>query len=494
MLHCGGHRPGPVVELISVEPISPVDIRIALPKGRFLGPTSEMLQSSGVSFDDYSPGTRHYRICSSRFEYLSAKILQERDISIHVSAGNYDLGICGIDWVRELKARYPAAALVEVSPLDYREGAVFLASSAHSVFQSLDEVVGSRQVIRIASEYPNLATRLAAELRLRRFRIFPVWGAAEAYPPESADLVVMWAKNERDLMTQGLVPLERLFDVDAVLVGNKESLSRKDMSEVLGCVHGHFRPGGAHHRGVRPFDGDHLSSEQLSVWQSRDIRLALPDGHQKTPAVELLERAGLHVPGYSGRTVERRLLADPEWLAVKVIRPQDMPMQVACGHFDLAVTGQDWLTEHRCCFPGSPVTELVDLGFGKVRVVAALSQDIPVSSAGELRDYVARGGFRPLRVASEYTNLADKFLRDNHFVCYKVMPTWGASEAFLSDDADLLVDNTQTGKTLVENGLKIIEVILRSSACVIANTDSLTDPSKASRIEEIAAQLKGAVQ
>lgn len=477
-----------------MDPISPFGLRIALPKGRFLGPTSEMLHSSGVSFDDYSPGTRQYRLCSSRFDYLSAKILQERDISIHVSAGNYDLGICGADWVRELKARYPAAALLEVSPLNYREGAVFLASSAHSHYVSLDKVHASEKVIRIVSEYPSIATRLAAELRLRRFRVFPVWGAAEAYPPESADLVLMWAKNERDLVTQGLIPLKRLFDVDAVLVGNRESLSRKDMSEVLGCLTGHFRLSGTGTGGVRSFDADHLSAERLSRWQSRDIRLALPDGHQKTPAVELLERAGLHVPGYSGRTAERRLLADPEWLAVKVIRPQDMPMQVACGHFDVAVTGQDWLTEHRCSFPGSPVTELVDLGFGKVRVVAALSQDVPVSSAGELRDYVARGGFRPLRVASEYTNLADKFLRDHHFVCYKVMPTWGASEAFLSDDADLLVDNTQTGKTLVENGLKIIQVILRSSACLIANTDSLADPLKASRIEEIAAQLKGAVQ
>ncbi len=472
---------------------SPVDVRVALPKGRFLGPTSAMLQSSGVSFDDYSPGTRHYRIRSSAYEYLSAKILQERDISIHVSTGNYDLGICGIDWVRELKARYPTAALVEISPLDYREGAVFLAASAHSNLRSLDALAASSGTVRIASEYPNLATRLAAELRLRRFRIYPVWGAAEAYPPESADLVLIWARNERDLMSQGLMPLKRLFDVEAVLVGNRESLSQKDLSEVLLCVSGHFRLGGVQPRGVRSPEGGQISAEPLTPWQSRDIRLALPDGHQKTPAVELLERAGLHVPGYAGRTVERRLLGDQKWLAVKVIRPQDMPMQVACGHFDLAVTGQDWLMEHQCCFPASPVTELVDLGFGKVRVVAALSQKVPVTSTGELRDYVARGGFRPLRVASEYTNLADKYLRDNHFVCYKVMPTWGASEAFLSDDADVLIDNTQTGKTLVDNGLKIIEVILRSSACLIANADSLNDPSKKGRIEEIAAQLKGAV-
>jgi ATP phosphoribosyltransferase len=291
-----------------------------------------------------------------------------------------------------------------------------------------------------------------------------------------------------------LIPLTKLFDVDAVLVANADSLSRKDMSEVLTLLDGSFRRGSTPCATVPEEGEEEAPGELLTEWQSRPIRLALPDGHQKTPAVELLDRAGLGVPGYSGRTSERRLLADADWLSVKVIRPQDMPLQVASGHFDVAITGQDWLTEHRVSFPGSPVTELADLGFGKVRVVAALSEKIPVNSTEELRQYMAKGGIRSLRVASEYTNIADKYLRDNRIGSYRVMPTWGASEAFLPDDADLLVDNTQTGKTLVDNGLKIIEVILRSSACLIANVESLQDPLKKSKIDSLSAQLAGAVQ
>ena len=469
-------------------------IRFALPKGRFLAPTSALLHSSGVSFDDYNSKTRQYRLVSSRLSNLSAKILQEKDISVHVSVGNYDLGICGADWVSEMKARYPTAALVEIAPLDYHEGAVYLAASAYSSLRSLGAIGASGRTLQIVSEYPNVATMLAAELRLRRFRVFPVWGAAGAYPPESADLVVMWARNERDLLSQGLVPLKKLFDVSAVLVANADSLSRKDMSEVLGCFEGTF---GGHDVSLDSAASEFQArapDKSLALWQARELRLALPDGHQKTPTVELLERAGLKVPGYAGKTGERRLLASPNWLAVKVVRPQDMPLQVASGHFDVAVTGQDWLREHLCCFPGSPVRELVDLGFGKVRVVAALSEDIPVNNTAELRDFVARGALRPLRVASEYTNIADKYLRDNHIGAYKIVPTWGASEAFLPDDADLLVDNTQTGKTLVDNRLKIIEVILRSSACLIANVDSLGTPSKRERIEELSTMLAGAVE
>ncbi len=478
-----------MVEVIGLEPI-----RLALPKGRFHGSTADALGAAGLCLDDYNTHSRQYRVCSTRFPQLSAKILQERDISVHVSVGNYDLGVCGVDWVRELKARYPGAGLVEVSPLNYREGAVYLASSAYSELTSVSAITSSQRVIRIVSEYPSMATALAARLRLRRFQVFPIWGAAEAYPPESADLVVMWVRSERDLISQGLVPLQKLLDVEAVLVGNSDSLASKDMSEVLARLTANFRrgelPASVGSESIdAPVDGD-----TLSKWQSRLIRLALPDGHQKTPAVELLERARLDIPGYSGRTAERRLLAGPDWLAVKVIRPQDMPLQVASGHFDIAVTGQDWLAEHHVAFPGSPVVELADLGFGKVRVVAALSEQIPVNTVEELRGYMNRGGMQSLRVASEYTNIADKYLRDNHIVSYKVMPTWGASEAFLPDDADLLVDNTQTGKTLADNGLKIIEVILRSSACLVANTDSLRDPAKKPLIDVLVSQLVREVQ
>ncbi len=469
-------------------------IRIALPKGRFHSPTADMLEACGFGMQDYNPHSRQYRVASSRLPSVAAKVLQEKDISVHVSVGNYDLGICGRDWVREMQARYPASALVEVACLDYREGAVYVATSVHSSLTSLQAVTSVDRTIRIASEYPSVATRLAAQLRLRRFQVFPVWGAAEAYPPESADVVVMWARNEQDVVSQGLLPVARLFDVDAVIVANASSLARKDMSHIFGLLDARIRGTVAGSAQVHDEGKQRAPSELLTRWQGRPVKLALPDGHQKTPTVELLERAQVVVSGYAGRTTERRLLAEHEWLSIKVIRPQDMPLQVASGHFDVAITGQDWLTEHRVAFPGSPVRELVDLGFGKVRVVAALSQNIPVETTEELRQYMGKGGMRSLRVASEYTNIADKYLRDNHIRSYRVMPTWGASEAFLPDDADLLVDNTQTGKTLADNGLKIIEVILRSSACLIANTASLEDPAKREMIDLLTQQLSGAVE
>jgi ATP phosphoribosyltransferase len=186
----------------------------------------------------------------------------------------------------------------------------------------------------------------------------------------------------------------------------------------------------------------------------------------------------------------RRPSADLDWLGIKVIRPQDMPLQVANGNFDLAITGEDWLREHLCRFPSSPVRKLFGLRFGSVKVVAAVSQEMPVADIDELRALVQSNRFTPLKVASEYINIADKYLQDNHINPYKLIPTWGASEAFLPEDADMLIDNTQTGKTLEQHRLKILDVLFQSSACLIASKDSLASCHKKEKMRFLTQKLR----
>jgi ATP phosphoribosyltransferase len=167
-----------------------------------------------------------------------------------------------------------------------------------------------------------------------------------------------------------------------------------------------------------------------------------------------------------------------------------MPLQVANGNFDLAITGEDWLREHLCRFPSSPVKKLFALGFGTVKIVAAVSQEMPVADVGGLRSLVQNGEFAPLKVASEYINIADKYIRDNRINPYKLIPTWGASEAFLPEDADMLIDNTQTGKTLEQHKLRILDVLFQSSACVIANKDRLASSDKKEKIRFLTQKLR----
>lgn len=467
-------------------------IKLALPKGRLLVPTASLLAEIGLGFQDYSDKTKQYRLRSAKFPGLSAKILQEKDISIQVAVGNYDLGICGLDWIEEFLVKYPAGAVVKILNLNYGEGSVHVVASTQAGITSLNELSTGRSY-RIVTEYPNLAEAFALNLRVRRFRIFPVWGAAEAYPPEDADLAVLWGKGGADIATQGLIPLKRLLPVTAFLIANRESLENKGLSQILMCFSSKLTA----EPQTSIEDGLDISEElkvSRPLWRAKTINLALPDGHQQAPTAQFLKRTGLNLQGYSEGVLNRRPSADLDWLGIKVIRPQDMPLQVANGNFDLAITGEDWLREHLCRFPSSPVKKLFPLGFGAVKIVAAVSQEMPVANIDELRSLVQGSPNligAPLKVASEYINIADKYLRDNHINPYKLIPTWGASEAFLPEDADMLIDNVQTGKTLKQHKLKIIDVLFRSWACLIANSDaSGASSQKKEKLEFLTQKLR----
>ena len=464
-------------------------IKFALPKGRFLSPTASLLDEIDLALEGYSAKAKQYRIHSTRFPDLAAKILQEKDIPIQVAVGNYDLGICGSDWIEEYLVKYPAGTLVKVACLNYGEGDIHVAASARGGMPSLNEVSVKRSDCRIVSEYPNLSESLALDLRMKRFRIFPVWGAAEVYPPENADLAVLWGRSRAHIAAQGLISLQKLLPVSAFLVANRESLENEDLSQILMCFDS--RLGAEPQALIRDeFDGSRERKRGQPSWLAKEINLALPDGHQQGPTSQFLQQAGLAVQGYSEEPVSRRPSADLDWLGIKVIRPQDMPLQVANGNFDLAITGEDWLREHVYRFPSSPVKKLFALGFGTVKIVVAVSQEMPADSIDDLRLHVQSGRLAPPKVASEYINIADRYLCDNRINPYRLIPTWGASEAFVPEDADMLVDNTQTGKTLQQQRLKILDTLFQSSACLIANKNSLASSRKKEKIKFLTQKLR----
>ncbi len=199
------------------------------------------------------------------------------------------------------------------------------------------------------------------------------------------------------------------------------------------------------------------------------IRLALPDGHQQKHVIGLFEETSLRLSDYDLGAPRMRPRINLEGVAVSVIRPQDMPGQVAVGNFDLAITGLDWLLDHLCRFPKSPVQALLSLGIGRVRVVAVVHEEVGAETTADLKRLIARGLIgRPFfRIASEYVNLADRFALHHHIVGYRVIPTYGATEALIPEDADLIIENTETGTTLAKNRLKIIGELFVSTGCLI---------------------------
>ena len=153
---------------------------------------------------------------------------------------------------------------------------------------------------------------------------------------------------------------------------------------------------------------------------------------------------------------------------MKVMRPQDMPRAVALGHFDLAMTGRDWLRAFTASFPSAPVVELCDLKRSKYRMGAVITEDLAVESIEEAVAFWRKDDpDRPIRVASEYASLADEYARSRHLRQYRVIPISGASEGFVPEDAEILIEGTETGSTLRANRLRMIDLIMESTNCAI---------------------------
>ncbi|MFH1638769.1 MAG: ATP phosphoribosyltransferase [Chloroflexota bacterium] len=470
-----------------------MNVKMALPKGHLLGGTVGLLERAAWGLTDYYEGMRVYRLSSGRFPHLFAKVFHEEDIPVQVAIGNYDLGITSLDWIEELLTKYPDSALVKVKDLGYGDGALYAATSREVGITSLGDLSQRHDTVRIASEYPNLAEHLAASLRLRRFRIYPLWGAPEAYPPEHAELVLLSGKSEEEILQSGLLPLGKIIEGRAVLIANRNSWETGDMGEMIASICDHLAPD-AGEKEMKPASPPVFAAgRSWGKVPDHVVRLALPDGHQQVHVRRILDAAGVKISDYPGEAWHRRPVSSLEGVMIKVIRPQDMLVQVANGNFDLAITGRDWLFDHLYQFPGSPVKELLDLKYGRVRLVAVVHNDLPVADIDGLRqDY--RGRQQKIRVASEYVNIADRYARDNRLGMYRIIPTWGATEAFLPEDADLLIENTETGKTIARNNLKIIDTLFESTACLIGNTGEITNPVKREKIDTIVAMLVRAME
>ena len=465
-----------------------MQVKLALPKGQLQGSTAALLKEAGFAIGDYREGSRSYRPQCDVFPGLFTKVFHEKDIAIQVAIGNYDLGICRLDWVEELLAKYHSDAVVKVGDLGYGKRSLYAVAASSSEAKSLEAIRSRSESLRIVSEYPNLAESFALKQRLRRFQIFPAWGAAGVYPPENAELAIVAETSSNRLQEQGLVPVATILESSACLVANRNSLEGKDVSQLLAALCS---------TDVGDIDVEEavgVGAEvgaQPSVSGEPVVSLALPDGHQQPHTVDFLNRAGLKIDGYNvGRPTARPRIG-LDGVMVKVVRPQDMPLHVANGSFDLAITGRDWLRDHHFRFPSSPVEELLQLGFGKVRIVAVVMQDMSVSSTDDLRKLKRDSA---LRVASEYVNIADKYAHDNHLTPCKIIPTWGASEAFLPEDADVLIENTQTGSTIAKHNLKIIDTLFESSACLIGNTEAIGSLDKGEKISHLVEAMRRGVE
>jgi ATP phosphoribosyltransferase len=211
------------------------------------------------------------------------------------------------------------------------------------------------------------------------------------------------------------------------------------------------------------------------------LRFGIPKGSLQDATVELFHRAGWKV-NISGRSYFPTI--DDPGIQLTLLRAQEMARYVEQGLLDAGLTGYDWIIEN-----GADVEILADLvysktGSGKARWVLAVPKDSPIQSGKDLKGK---------RIATEAVNLTKRYLERNGITDASVEFSWGATEVKPPDLADAIVEITETGASLRENNLRIVETVLETNTKLIANRESLKQPEIRRKLEQIAMLLEGAI-
>ena len=215
------------------------------------------------------------------------------------------------------------------------------------------------------------------------------------------------------------------------------------------------------------------------------LKLVIPKGSLEEQTLRLFEAADLHVRRGSSRDYHGSI-DDDRIERVSVLRPQEIPVYVAEGLFDLGITGQDWIAE-----TSADVEVLTTLSYAKTgpghgtKVVLAVPNEHPANAAKEM----PAGS----RISTEFVRLTERFFAELD-IPVKVAWSYGATEAKVPEIVDAIVDVTETGSTLRAHGMKIIATLLTSDPVLVANREAVADPVKRAAMDDITTLLLGALR
>ena len=206
------------------------------------------------------------------------------------------------------------------------------------------------------------------------------------------------------------------------------------------------------------------------------LRIGLPKGRMERAVLDLLADGGISVtPTARGYRPHVHF----ESAEAKVLKPQNIIEMLMFGSRDVGFAGADWVAEL-----SADVIEVLDTGLDPVELVAAAPETLLLN--GNLPE-------RHLVVASEYECLTRRWItqRGLDAVCVR---SYGATEVFPPEDADIIVDCAATGATLRANGLLSVDTLLRSSTRLYASPVAWGDLAKRRRIEDLALLLRSVLE
>ncbi len=186
------------------------------------------------------------------------------------------------------------------------------------------------------------------------------------------------------------------------------------------------------------------------------IRFAVPKGRPLEAMREMLLALGVHPSSLDDHS--RRLQLDDPGTGMRLIlaKPVDVPTYVEYGAAEIGVVGKDTLLEH-----GTGLAELLDLGLARCSFVVAVAASSGITDVRQL-DFNCRVATKYPKVATDYFNSLG--------ISVEIIPLNGSVElAPIVGLAEAIVDITETGRTLRENGLNTVATIADSSLRLIAN-------------------------
>ena len=208
------------------------------------------------------------------------------------------------------------------------------------------------------------------------------------------------------------------------------------------------------------------------------LTIALSKGRLADQTLDLMEKAGYDVT--AAREKSRKLILEDQNSGLRFIlaKPSDVPTYVEYGAADLGVVGKDTLLEE-----GRQLYEVLDLGVGKCRMCVAG----PASLKDKLDEIPNK------RVGTKYPNITRNYFEGVKKESVEIIKLNGSVElAPLIGLSEVIVDIVESGRTLYENGLDVLETVADISARVVVNRVSMT--MKADEIKPMIAKLKEQVE
>ncbi|MEX2406731.1 MAG: ATP phosphoribosyltransferase [Actinomycetota bacterium] len=215
------------------------------------------------------------------------------------------------------------------------------------------------------------------------------------------------------------------------------------------------------------------------------LKLVIPKGSLEQQTLRLFEEADLRVRRGSDRDYHGTI-DDERIERVSLLRPQEIPLYVQDGLFDLGITGQDWIAE-----TAADVEVLTPLSYAKsgsghgTKVVLAVPADHAANSAKEMPP--------GSRISTEFESLTKSYFEDLGIDVHVVW-SFGATEAKVPEIVDAIVDITETGSTLRAHGMKVIETLMTSEPVLVANREAAADPVKRRAMDDITTLLLSALR